>query len=138
MTRARARRPLYGEYTELLNAPQQLQPGSTSSARTLLSGVDPSVAVAPGTCFVAHGGPDGLSSPAAGSGEPRPPPVRIILAQPAAVPVPSLEANPGALGKGPVAPSAAHCDAITAMAWVDLPARMLLTGSRDGVVKIWR
>lgn len=45
---------------------------------------------------------------------------------------------PALAGKGPVLPAANHVAGVTAMAWLDLPERLLLSGARDGVVKVWR
>eukprot|EP00753_Platysulcus_tardus_P022213 PLAT9425.1.p1 GENE.PLAT9425.1~~PLAT9425.1.p1 ORF type:complete len:286 (+),score=108.93 PLAT9425.1:3-860(+) len=39
--------------------------------------------------------------------------------------------------RGPVSPSPFHDDCVNALALVKLPIRMLLSGSRDGVIKIW-
>jgi hypothetical protein len=40
--------------------------------------------------------------------------------------------------KGSVPASTRHENDICAMTWLDVPSRLLLTGGRDGVVKIWR
>jgi hypothetical protein len=74
-------------------------------------------------------------------------PIRAIVAMPLAAPfdesdhppsAASLPANPFREGRGPVPAHAGHSSFITALAWLDVPARLLLTGSRDGAVKIWR
>ena len=46
--------------------------------------------------------------------------------------------NPAALLKGPLPASTVHDGAITALGWLDAPLRLLLTGSEDGLVRIWR
>jgi hypothetical protein len=73
-------------------------------------------------------------------------PVRTIFSQPLADPsreadvmgVGGVSAPPAAHLKGPIPAPTAHEGAITAMAWLDLPTRLLLTGASDGMVKIWR
>jgi hypothetical protein len=40
--------------------------------------------------------------------------------------------------RGPVAPPTAHRDAILDLKSIDLPIKMMLSSSRDGVVKCWR
>jgi hypothetical protein len=84
-------------------------------------------------------------SPALAYAHQRGMPVRAILATPLATPLdesdsPSsaLPANPYRLGRGPVPAFAGHSSFVTALAWLDAPGRLLLTGSRDGVVKVWR
>jgi hypothetical protein len=78
-----------------------------------------------------------------------PHPVRTVFAQPLSDPSRQMHAagggptsaagaNPASQLKGPIPASTAHDSIITAMAWLDLPTRLLLTGSSDGVVKVWR
>jgi len=50
----------------------------------------------------------------------------------------ALAANPYLAMKGPVPASTAHASFITAMAWLDLPTRLLVTASKDGLIKVWR
>jgi len=49
-----------------------------------------------------------------------------------------VAANPTLAMKGAVPARSAHDAAVTAMAWLDLPTRLLITGAADGVVKVWR
>lgn len=72
-------------------------------------------------------------------------PIRTTLCQGLATPLAdddtaalSMSESPYRRGKGPVPAPAMHTAPITAMAWVDLPLRLLLTGSKDGLVKVWR
>lgn len=75
-----------------------------------------------------------------------PQPVRTILMQPLYDPSneggflgsAGIPANPARLLRGPLPSEAGHAAAVTAMAWLDVPSRLLLTGSADGSVKIWR
>ena len=72
-------------------------------------------------------------------------PVRAILSTPLATLMEESEATSGGLptsphreGKGAVPPPTAHTSYITAMTWLDIPSRVLVTGGRDGVLKFWR
>jgi WD40 repeat protein len=75
-----------------------------------------------------------------------PQPVRAIFSQDAHDPSQDMRAtnnnggdgNPAVQLKGPIPASTGHEAFITALAWLDLPTRLLLTGSSDGVVKVWR
>ena len=49
-----------------------------------------------------------------------------------------VPANPARLLRGPTPAAGGHEAAVTAMAWLDVPSRLLLTGSVDGAVKVWR
>jgi phosphoinositide-3-kinase regulatory subunit 4 len=40
--------------------------------------------------------------------------------------------------RGPVPPPLCHNDAVTDLAITNLPCRLLLSSSRDGIVKVWR
>ena len=40
--------------------------------------------------------------------------------------------------KGAAPAATAHEAAITAMGWLDLPMRLLISGAADSVVKLWR
>jgi hypothetical protein len=72
-------------------------------------------------------------------------PIRAVLSQPLASPLEDDEAAQAGMsdapyrkGRGPVPAPTGHSAPITALAWLDLPARLLLTGGKDGVVKVWR
>jgi hypothetical protein len=71
-------------------------------------------------------------------------PIRTVFCQTLASPLPeddtaalSMSESPYRRGKGPVPAPTMHTAPITAMAWVDLPLRLLLTGSKDGLVKLY-
>ena len=49
-----------------------------------------------------------------------------------------LPTNPFREGKGPVPAPTAHASFVTALAWLDVPSRLLVSGSKDGTVKVWR
>ena len=73
------------------------------------------------------------------------PPVRAILATPLVTPWEDGEAASGGLptspyreGKGAVPAPTPHASYVTALAWIDIPARILLTGGKDGLLKFWR
>jgi len=72
-------------------------------------------------------------------------PVRAILSNPLSSPMEECELSAGGLpisphreGKGVLAPPTAHTSFITAMAWLDIPSRILLSGARDGTIKFWK
>ena len=80
-------------------------------------------------------------------GHQAPHPVRMALSQPLYDPSKESDVmggssgvppNPSVLMRGPVPASTAHNGAITSLAWLDVPTRLLLTGSEDGHVRIWR
>jgi WD40 repeat protein len=50
----------------------------------------------------------------------------------------SLSTSPYQAMKGPVPSSTGHSSFITSLAWIDYPTRFLLTGGKDGTIKIWR
>ena len=40
--------------------------------------------------------------------------------------------------RGPVPPPTAHMDAVNTIEWLDFPDRLFVTGSRNGVIKVWK
>lgn len=72
-------------------------------------------------------------------------PVRTIFAMPLSTLVAEADAanggipqNPYLAMKGPLPSGTGHVAAVTAMAWIDLPTRLLITAGKDGVIKVWR
>jgi len=73
-------------------------------------------------------------------------PARVIFSQPLYDPaaegdtmgVGGVPSSPAIALRGPTPAPTSHASSITALAWLDLPTRLLLTGGADGVVKVWR
>ncbi len=40
--------------------------------------------------------------------------------------------------KGNVPACTRHDNDVVALAWLDIPSRLLITGGKDGMVKVWR
>ena len=95
----------------------------------------------PGQHFRAFTGDDGLSRFHRNSRALRAHPPPMIFCQ---TPFrgmgesPYATTTPAQQHKGPIPALASHEDVITCMAWLDQPTRVLITGSRDGVIKVWK
>ena len=94
----------------------------------------------PGTRMVnypVHTDPDGLSCRAI---PPSDPPTMILCQKPydSMIDSPYSYQTPAEQHKGPIPAVASHDDAISCMAWLDQPTRLLVSGGRDGVIKLWK
>lgn len=63
---------------------------------------------------------------------------RAVFMDEASSDQPSVDAKSHQDSSGPHSPSLAHADAILALKAIEHPQQMLVTGSRDSVIKVWR
>ena len=121
---------------------------SSSSRQAVMAAVDSAASVsleASQNYFRNHYSPDGISMTRPDHLRHAPP--SMILSQQPKRQLEDASVMPGAFVhsadptqqlKGPTLASTRHDNGLTSLAWLDIPARLLLTGGCDGVVKVWR
>ena len=94
----------------------------------------------PRSCYTVSGPHPGMprptyDAPAAGDGS-----AFFVCTDHRAPPPDALDPAdaPHLMQRGPVAPPSAHKDAVLDLKSIDLPLKLMLSSSRDGVVKCWR
>lgn len=94
----------------------------------------------PRSCYTVSGPHPGMprptyDAPAAGNGS-----AFFVCTDHRAPPPDALDPAdaPHLMQRGPVAPPSAHKDAVLDLKSIDLPLKLMLSSSRDGVVKCWR
>ena len=94
----------------------------------------------PRSCYTVSGPHPGMprptyDAPAAGDGS-----AFFVCTDHRAPPTDALDPAdaPHLMQRGPVAPPSAHKDAVLDLKSIDLPLKLMLSSSRDGVVKCWR
>ena len=101
--------------------------------------------LSPSRCFTVSGPHPGMprptyEAPRMGSGATATD-TRFFVCRDHDAPIPEAqdpEDTPHLMQRGPVPPPSAHADAVLDLKSIDLPIKLMLSSSRDGVVKCWR
>lgn len=121
-------------------------PGGVTTLSAVASAAEAVAAGVLGRHFPTHTSPDGISMAWAWEHVKHPPPAMIVCQQPTS-PLDNPLVMPGSFAhtsspslqlKGLTPAVTRHDNDVVAMTWLDIPTRLLVTGGKDGLVKVWR